>query len=31
MRISEIEQIFKDIFDEEKGLVQSVDTVYENS
>ena len=31
MRISEIEQIFKDIFDEEKGLVQSVDTVYEKS
>ncbi len=31
MRISEIEQTFKEIFEEEEGLVQSVDTVYELS
>lgn len=31
IRISEIEQAFKDIFEEEEGLVQSVDTVYELS
>lgn len=31
VRIAEIEQIFKDIFEEEEGLVQSVDTVYEMS
>jgi len=31
IRISEIEQIFKDFFREEDGLVQSVDTVYEMS
>jgi hypothetical protein len=31
IRISEIEQIFKDIFEEEEGLVHSVDTVYEMS
>ena len=31
IRIAEIEQTFKDIFDEEEGLVQSVDTVYELS
>lgn len=29
IRISEIEQTFKDLFEEEEGLVQSVDTVYE--
>ena len=31
IKISEIEQTFKDIFEEEEGLVQSVDTVYELS
>ena len=31
LRIAEIDQIFKDIFEEEEGLVQSVDTVYEIS
>jgi hypothetical protein len=31
IRIAEIEQTFKDIFDEEEGLVQSIDTVYEMS
>ncbi len=31
IKISEIEQTFKDIFEEEKGLVQTVDTVYELS
>lgn len=31
IRIAEIEQTFKDIFQEEEGLVQSVDTVYELS
>jgi hypothetical protein len=31
IRIAEIEQTFKDIFEEEKGLVHSVDTVYELS
>ena len=31
MRISEVEQTFKDIFEEEEGLVQSVETVYELS
>jgi hypothetical protein len=31
IKISEIEQSFKDIFQEEEGLVQSVDTVYELS
>lgn len=31
IRIAEIEQAFKDIFQEEEGLVQSVDTVYELS
>jgi hypothetical protein len=29
IKISEIEQVFKDIFDEEGGVVSSVDTVYE--
>jgi hypothetical protein len=29
IRIAEIEQTFKDLFEEEEGLVQSVDTVYE--
>ncbi len=31
IRISEIEQTFKDIFEEEEGLVQSVETLYEMS
>lgn len=31
IRIAEIEQTFKDIFEEEEGLVKSVDTVYELS
>jgi hypothetical protein len=31
IKISEIEQIFKDVFDEENGVVTSVDTVYEDS
>lgn len=31
MKILEIEQLFKDLFQEEEGLVQSVDTVYEMS
>ncbi len=31
IKISEIEQIFKDIFEEEDGVVNSVDTVYEMS
>lgn len=31
IKISEIEQSFKDIFEEEEGLVRSVDTVYEAS
>ncbi len=31
IKIAEIEQVFKDIFDEEKGMVNSVDTVYEMS
>ena len=31
IKISEIEQVFKDVFDEEKGVVTSVDTVYESS
>lgn len=30
-RIAEVEQVFKDIFDEEGGMVNSVDTVYEMS
>ena len=29
IKISEVEQVFKDIFDEEDGVVTSVDTVYE--
>ena len=29
IKISEIEQAFKDIFDEEKGVVNSVETIYE--
>jgi hypothetical protein len=29
IRISEVEQVFKDIFDEEGGLVKSIETVYE--
>ena len=29
IKISEIEEIFKEIFDEDKGLVKSVETVYE--
>lgn len=31
IRISEVEQIFKDVFEEENGVVKSVDTVYESS
>ena len=31
IRIAEIEQSFKDIFEEEDGLVQSVETTYEIS
>ncbi len=31
IKISEIEQIFKDVFEEEDGVVNSVDTVYEMS
>jgi hypothetical protein len=31
IRIAEIEQTFKDIFEEEEGLVQSIETVYEMS
>jgi hypothetical protein len=31
IRIAEIEQTFKDIFEEEEGLVQSIETVYETS
>ena len=31
IRIAEIEQTFKDVFEDEEGLVQSVDTVYELS
>jgi hypothetical protein len=31
IRISEIEQVFKDVFEEEEGLVSSVETVYELS
>lgn len=29
IKISEIEQIFKEVFDEEEGVVTSVDTIYE--
>lgn len=29
-KISEIEQVFKDIFDEEEGVVSSIDTLYEH-
>ena len=31
IKISEIEQVFKDVFEEEEGVVNSVDTVYEIS
>jgi hypothetical protein len=31
IKISEVEQIFKDIFQEKEGLVQSIDTVWESS
>lgn len=31
IRIAEIEQTFKDIFEEEEGLVQSIETIYELS
>ena len=31
MKISEIENIFKELFQDEKGLVKSVETVYETS
>lgn len=30
IKISEVEQVFKDVFEEEEGLVNSVDTVYES-
>lgn len=30
IKISEIEQVFKEVFEEEEGLVNSVDTVYES-
>lgn len=30
IKISEIEQVFKDVFQEEEGVVNSVDTVYES-
>lgn len=30
IKISEVEEVFKEIFDEEKGLVRSIETVYEN-
>jgi hypothetical protein len=29
IKISEVEQVFKDVFDEENGMVSSVDSVYE--
>ena len=29
IKISEIEEIFNEVFDEEKGMVNSVETVYE--
>ena len=29
IKISEIEEVFKEVFDEENGVVTSVDTVYE--
>ncbi len=29
IRISEVEEIFREVFDEEKGLVRSIDTLYE--
>ena len=31
MKISEIEQVFKDIFDEEDGVVNTVESIYEIS
>ena len=31
IRIAEIEQTFKDVFEDEEGLVHSVETVYELS
>jgi len=31
IKIAEIEEVFKDIFDEEDGMVNSIDTVYEMS
>ena len=31
MKIAEIEEVFKEIFDEEKGMVNTVETVYEMS
>ena len=30
VRISEIEEAFREVFDEEKGVVKSVETVYES-
>jgi len=29
IKISEIEEVFRDIFQEEKGMVNTVETVYE--
>ncbi len=31
IKIAEIEQVFKDTFEEEKGMVNTIDTVYEMS
>lgn len=31
IRISEVEQVFRDVFEEEKGVINSIDTVYESS
>ena len=31
VKISEIEEVFKEVFDEEKGVVNTVETVYEMS
>ena len=31
VKISEVEQVFKELFDEEKGLVSSVETLYEKT
>ena len=31
IKISEIEEVFKEVFDEEKGVVNTVETIYEMS